>query len=168
MAKKCCSCGDESGFLGGVSFQQIDGKEYCSPCADKYVADAISKILITTTNNLDGFKVKRYLDIESVEIVIGTGVFSEIDGEISDFFGVKSTAFEKKLQKAKRTALDRLRYIAFPPRFPENEVPRKRTFVRPAGRFSVLDRRFLLLRNSQVQGIKGSNTPSMRRHVSCL
>jgi uncharacterized protein YbjQ (UPF0145 family) len=113
MAKKCCSCGDEAGFLKGATFQLIKEKEYCASCAAKYVADAISTILITTTNNVDGFKVKRYIDIESVEIVAGTGMFSEMDGNISDFFGLRSTAFEQKLQKAKRTALDRLRFAAF-------------------------------------------------------
>lgn len=113
MAKKCCKCGDEAGFLKGISFQQIKGNDYCSSCATKYVAEAISTIIITTTNHLDGFKVKRYIDIESVEIVAGTGMFSEFGGDVADFFGARSTAFEQKLQKAKRTALDKLKYAAF-------------------------------------------------------
>jgi uncharacterized protein YbjQ (UPF0145 family) len=57
--------------------------------------------------------VERYIDIESVEIVAGTGMFSELGGDIADFFGSRSTAFEQKLQHAKKTALNRLRYIAF-------------------------------------------------------
>lgn len=113
MAKKCCKCGDEAGFLKGISFQHIKGNEYCSSCAAKYVAEAISKIIITTTNHLDGFKVKRYIDIESVEIVAGTGMFSEFGGDVADFFGARATGFELKLQNAKRTALDKLKYAAF-------------------------------------------------------
>ncbi|OGC76456.1 MAG: hypothetical protein A2Z27_04530 [candidate division Zixibacteria bacterium RBG_16_50_21] len=69
-------------------------------------------MMITTTNNIDGYKVEKYIDIESVEIVVGTGMFSELSGGISDFFGARSGAFELKLQNAKRTALDALRYTA--------------------------------------------------------
>ena len=113
MAKKCESCGKTSGLLGCVSFANIKGKDYCTDCAEQYVDDATSKIQMTTTINIDGYKVKRYIDIESVEIVIGTGIFSEFGGEISDFFGARSTAFERKLQKAKETAFKKLKYKAF-------------------------------------------------------
>ncbi|TGU71420.1 heavy metal-binding domain-containing protein [Geomonas terrae] len=113
MAKKCCMCGDEAGFLRGISFQEIKRNDYCSSCATEYVTKAISAIIITTTNHLDGYVVKRYIDIESVEIVAGTGMFSEFGGDVADFFGARSTAFEQKLQKAKRTALDKLKYAAF-------------------------------------------------------
>jgi uncharacterized protein YbjQ (UPF0145 family) len=68
---------------------------------------------MTTTSSLEGYRVRRYIDIESIEIVVGTGAFSEFGGDLSDFFGLRSTAFEQKLQKAKRTALDKLRYLAF-------------------------------------------------------
>jgi uncharacterized protein YbjQ (UPF0145 family) len=63
---------------------------------------------MTTTSNIDGHTVRRYIDIESVEIVAGTGMFSEFGGDVADFFGARSTAFEQKLQKAKRAALDKL------------------------------------------------------------
>ena len=73
----------------------------------------ISHIILTTTNSMDGFRVTKYIDIESVELVIGTGLFSEIGGGFADFFGARSTAFEQKLQQAKRMALDKLRFEAF-------------------------------------------------------
>ncbi len=57
--------------------------------------------------------MSKYIDIESVEIVIGTGFFSEFSGEIADFFGARSSDFEQKLQKAKKTAFERLKYLAF-------------------------------------------------------
>ena len=113
MAKKCVSCGKESGFLGGLSFQEIRGKEHCHPCASVYVRNAIAGIRMTTTPSIDGHLVHRYIDIESVEIVAGTGMFSEFGGDIADFFGARSTAFEQKLQRAKKTALDKLKYKAF-------------------------------------------------------
>jgi len=111
MADKCELCGKKPGFFS--SFQTIKGKEYCGNCAKKYIDDVVSKIVITTTINIDGYKVKKYIDIESIEIVIGTGIFSEFTGEISDFFGARSTAFEEKLQLAKQTAFKKLKYKTF-------------------------------------------------------
>jgi uncharacterized protein YbjQ (UPF0145 family) len=113
MATKCTQCSKEAGFFKGVFFQQIQGRDYCPQCARDYVYAAIAGIQMTTTSSLDGFHVLRYIDIESVEIVAGTGMFSEFDGDVADFFGARSSAFEQKLQRAKRTALDKLRYRAF-------------------------------------------------------
>jgi uncharacterized protein YbjQ (UPF0145 family) len=47
-----------------------------------------------------------------VEVIAGSGVISEFGGDISDFFGARSSAFEQKLNKAKRTALDKSRFLA--------------------------------------------------------
>jgi uncharacterized protein YbjQ (UPF0145 family) len=113
MAKKCVGCSKEAGFLKGISFQEIRGRDYCYPCATELVKKAIADIKVTTTATLDGYRIKRYIDVESAEIVLGTGAFSEFTGDISDFFGTRSTAFETKLHKARKTAMDKLRYIAF-------------------------------------------------------
>jgi len=107
---KCEICGKPKGMLRGLV--ELGGKARCSQCAEIYINEAISKILITTTLSIDGFKIAKYIDIESIEIVIGTGLFSEFGGEISDFFGARSTAFERKLQKAKQIAFKSLKYKA--------------------------------------------------------
>ncbi|MCI4373077.1 MAG: YncE family protein, partial [Thermoplasmata archaeon] len=49
---------------------------------------------------------------ESVEVVIGTGLFVELTGEIADFFGQRSKGFEGKLQNAKRVAFQALKTLA--------------------------------------------------------
>ncbi len=113
MAMTCVKCSKEGGFVKGLLFQQIKGREYCHQCAADYVRDAIAGVQMTTTPSLDGFHVVQYIDIESVEIVAGTGMFSEFGGDVADFFGARSGAFEQKLQEAKRTALDKLRYRAY-------------------------------------------------------
>ena len=123
MSRECELCKKKEKVLGlwkslssdepSVSLVAIKDKVYCEECGRKYIEDALSKIQLTTTNSIDDYKVKRYIDIHSVEIVIGTGVFSEFTGEISDFFGQRSTTFEKKLQEAKKAALDKLKYRAF-------------------------------------------------------
>lgn len=113
MAKECVKCNERGGFLKDALFVNINGDEYCPGCAEKRFYDAIKDIQITTTNNIDGYKVIKYMDIESVEVVLGTGVFSEFGGQISDFFGTRSSEFEQKLQKAKKAAFERLKYLAF-------------------------------------------------------
>lgn len=70
-------------------------------------------VILTTTNSVDGFRVKEYLGIESVEYVIGTGMFSELSAGIADFLGLRSSAFEEKLKEAKRAATDALRFRAY-------------------------------------------------------
>lgn len=113
MAKICSNCKGTGGILKDTLFVTIKEKDYCPTCAKKYIDDVTEKIIITTTNNIDGFRVKRYIRIESVEVVMGTGFFSEFGGEISDFFGARSTAFEIKLQKAKETAFKKLKYRSY-------------------------------------------------------
>jgi len=74
--------------------------------------DELRNIIITTTHNIDGYKVIKYLGIESIEYVLGTGVFSEITSSFQDFFGARSTAYETKLGKAKKNVIDGLKYLA--------------------------------------------------------
>ena len=69
-------------------------------------------VLLTTTPSIDGCRITRYLGVESVEFVIGTGAFSEISTSIADFFGLRSSAFENKLQSAKKAAMDALKILA--------------------------------------------------------
>lgn len=79
---------------------------------EKEYKERLDSLIITTTNNIDGFITKKYIDIESVEIVIGTGIISEFTTEIQDAFGMRSTAFEKKLQNAKQIAFENLKKLA--------------------------------------------------------
>lgn len=76
------------------------------------VAAASRRVLVTGTPTIDGHRIAQYLGIESVEIVIGTGVFSELSSFVADSFGARSSAFERKLAEAKQHAMDTLRYIA--------------------------------------------------------
>lgn len=111
VPKECESCGKTEGLSRNIV--NIKGKYCCNVCAEILIDKAIIEIPITTTLNIDGYKVKRYVDIESVEIIIGTGIFSEFSGGIADFFGSRSTAFERKLQNAKKLAFKTLKYRAF-------------------------------------------------------
>lgn len=113
MTKICSKCGEKAGFFSGLTFYNIHGRNMCSECAKKYIDEGTKNIIVTTTHSVDGYSISSYLGIESVEIVIGTGIFSEFSSSIDDFLGARSTAFENKLSKAKETALKKLKFIAF-------------------------------------------------------
>lgn len=105
----CTSCNKGN----GIKTIQIDDKPFCSTCAKRYIDSCIKEIKITTTHHIDGYRIIDYIDIETVEVVLGTGFFSEFTSEISDFFGARSSAFEQKMQNAKKTAFNRLKYLAY-------------------------------------------------------
>jgi uncharacterized protein YbjQ (UPF0145 family) len=119
---KCSRCGKDFGGMFGFLTADLAGENLCLDCQSKEFQrqDAQAKreteikklaesVLVTTTPSVEGHRVTSYLGIESVEIVIGTGFFSELSGDVSDFFGQRSKGFEGKLQDAKRVAFHLLR-----------------------------------------------------------
>jgi uncharacterized protein YbjQ (UPF0145 family) len=80
---------------------------------DSNEIDNYKKVILTTTNNIDGYKVKKYIDVVGYEYVIGTGIFSEFTTGIQDIFGERSSAFEEKMNAAKEFALDKIRQKAY-------------------------------------------------------
>jgi uncharacterized protein YbjQ (UPF0145 family) len=99
----CATCGNnpKSYFSFQKTYKYFLNQYFCSTC---FIEFFNTKVQITTTNSLEGYKIVEYLGFESVEIVIGTGWFSEFTGEISDRFGLRSTEFEKKLKQAKEVS----------------------------------------------------------------
>jgi uncharacterized protein YbjQ (UPF0145 family) len=122
MALTCARCGAKQGIMATLTADLGSSVYYCPDCTtaieeDKrkrleQIKQAAKKVIVTTTPKVDGCYVVRYIGIESVEFVIGTGVFSEVSSSIADFFGARSTAFEKKLQAAKKHAMDTLKFVA--------------------------------------------------------
>jgi uncharacterized protein YbjQ (UPF0145 family) len=70
------------------------------------------KILISTTNSIEGMEIERYFDLISTNVVLGTNVFSDIGASFSDFFGGTSDIYQSKLEKIYKAALDKLRQKA--------------------------------------------------------
>ena len=78
----------------------------------EYSEEQLAQVIVTTTPGIDGARVKEYLGVESVEIVMGTGLFSELTSGVADAFGRRSRAFEKKMADAKRAAERALKVYA--------------------------------------------------------
>jgi len=129
MAVVCSRCGEKQGIWAALNVDLANGAYYCPRCVEAFelerakAADVEKQrmeklilesrtVLVTTTPNIDGYRVKKYLGIESVEFVIGSGVFSEISSSIADFFRARSSAFEKKLRQAKQHAMGALKFAA--------------------------------------------------------
>lgn len=70
------------------------------------------KIIITTTNSIEGMEIEKYFDLISTNVVLGTNVFSDIGASFSDFFGGTSDIYQTKLERIYKVALDKLRQKA--------------------------------------------------------
>jgi len=67
------------------------------------------EIIFSTTHFLQGYKVLKYISVETAEVVSGTGPISEFFGRVSDLFGIRSLAFESKLEKARKASFSILK-----------------------------------------------------------
>ncbi len=65
-------------------------------------------MIITTTNNIEGARIVEYLDLVSVNVVIGTNFFSDWMASVTDIFGGKSSTYQRKLDDVYEEALKRM------------------------------------------------------------
>ncbi len=69
-------------------------------------------MLISTTNNLDGYKVREYLGIVHADFIIAANIFRDWFAGIINFMGGRGRGYEKELRKARSAALQRITDIA--------------------------------------------------------
>ena len=65
-------------------------------------------MIISTTPNLEGHPIQKYLGVVTGETIIGANVFKDMMAGITDFFGGRSTTYEKVLIQAKDTAIQEM------------------------------------------------------------
>jgi len=65
-------------------------------------------MLVTTTNNLEGKKIKKYLGMVSGEAILGANIFKDLFAGIRDIIGGRSAAYEGELKKAKSIAVQEM------------------------------------------------------------
>ena len=66
-------------------------------------------MILSTTNNIEGKKVTKYLGLVSGDAVLGANIFRDFFASIRDIVGGRSAAYEKELRKAKDIALGEMR-----------------------------------------------------------
>jgi len=75
--------------------------------------ERLSNFIATTTFNIEGKKIVGYLGVYGSEVVLGTGLLSELGGGIADILGTRAGGFQSKLRKAREDALSELKHQAF-------------------------------------------------------
>jgi uncharacterized protein YbjQ (UPF0145 family) len=69
-------------------------------------------MLITTTNDIDGKRIKKYLGLVTGEAILGANIFRDLFAGIRDIVGGRSAVYEKELCKAREIALDEIQQAA--------------------------------------------------------
>lgn len=65
-------------------------------------------MLITTTPNIEGKKVVKYLGLVTGEAILGANIFKDLFAGIRDIVGGRSASYEKELKEAKDIAVQEL------------------------------------------------------------
>ena len=69
-------------------------------------------MILTTTPTIEGQPIKQYLGIITGETIIGANAIKDFMAGLTDFFGGRSTTYEKVLIEAKDSALAELQQRA--------------------------------------------------------
>lgn len=62
-------------------------------------------MIVTTTHNIEGKKISKYLGLVTGEAILGANIFRDLFAGIRDIVGGRSGAYEEELRKAKDIAL---------------------------------------------------------------
>ena len=54
-------------------------------------------MIVTTTNSVEGYSIRKYLGVVNANVVIGTNLFSDIAASLTDVFGGRSGSYKSKL-----------------------------------------------------------------------
>ena len=65
----------------------------------------MNRMILTTTNGVDGKIANQYLGIVTGETIIGANIFKDFFAGIRDIVGGRSGSYERVLREAKDTAL---------------------------------------------------------------
>ena len=65
-------------------------------------------MIITTTQNIEGAKIKTYLGVITGEAILGANIFRDVFAAVRDVVGGRSASYERELAKAREIALAEL------------------------------------------------------------
>src|SRR5690554_3389670 len=69
-------------------------------------------MILTTTHTIEGSPIREYKGIVTGETIIGANVIKDFMAGLTDFFGGRSSTYEKVLIQAKDTALEEMKQRA--------------------------------------------------------
>ena len=94
----CSVCGSEV----------AETDKFCPKCGAA-VREEVSNFIITTTPNIQGYKIKKVLGVVTGLTPRTRGVLGKFIGGIQSMFGGEVTAFTTELEKARIEAIERVR-----------------------------------------------------------
>jgi len=66
-------------------------------------------MLISTTEELQGYEITEYLGLVHGEVVSGANILRDVMATVTDFVGGRSAAYEDELQNSRENALQEIR-----------------------------------------------------------
>jgi uncharacterized protein YbjQ (UPF0145 family) len=67
------------------------------------------EIFAVTTNNIEGYKILKYISPVVTNVVIGTGFLTDLFAGFTDIFGGRSVAYQRQLKELYETAINQLK-----------------------------------------------------------
>jgi uncharacterized protein YbjQ (UPF0145 family) len=67
------------------------------------------EILAVTTNNIEGYRILKYISPIVANVVIGTGFLTDLFAGFTDIFGGRSDAYQRQLKELYETAINQLK-----------------------------------------------------------
>lgn len=65
-------------------------------------------MIVTTTHQIEGKHVNKYLGLVAGEVIVGTHIFKDMFAGIRDLVGGRTGSNERELQKAREAALSEM------------------------------------------------------------
>ncbi len=65
-------------------------------------------MIFSTTPTLEGYTIREYRGVVTGETIIGTNFLKDFMASLHDFFGGRSSSYEKVLREAKDTAMNEM------------------------------------------------------------
>jgi len=65
-------------------------------------------MIVTTTQTIEGKRIKEYRGIVTGEAILGANIFRDLFAGIRDIVGGRSAAYEKELRRAKDIAMQEM------------------------------------------------------------
>ena len=65
-------------------------------------------MLVSTTDGIEGRKIRQYLGLVSGDAVMGTNMFRDMFAGLRDIVGGRAGAYEKELKRAKQVAIEEM------------------------------------------------------------
>lgn len=69
-------------------------------------------VLTSTTNSIENATIEKYIELVSVNVVVGTNFFSDFGASLTDLFGGLSDTYQNKLEKIYKIGIDKLKFKA--------------------------------------------------------